>query len=311
MNKTIFIFGLIGILGILACTTITKENTAVTNTTKVTAPSKAKDPSPKFKAYWYNGTAEITSYTLQQARYGELREGTSSLIFVTEDFLPKIQVKADQQSSSNIPILKLNSTKKFNTGIYPYAIMQSAFYPIADNSHAIKISSSIQEWCGHVYAQLNNRTSHYDVVSHSYFQEEADEEFQLDTAILENELWTKIRITPSDLPQGELKIVPSLEFCRLKHYSIKAYEAKASLITTEGISKYTLIYPTLKRSISIQFKKEFPYEIEGWTETFISGSGNTAQNLTTTATKKARIISPYWNKNSNKDSVLREHLGLQ
>ena len=40
----------------------------------------------EFADYWYRGQAEITSYDLEQARYGELRSGTAVLVFVTEDF---------------------------------------------------------------------------------------------------------------------------------------------------------------------------------------------------------------------------------
>ena len=43
----------------------------------------------KFAKYWYKGKAEITSYKLQQARYGEMYEGTAVTIFVTEDFSNK------------------------------------------------------------------------------------------------------------------------------------------------------------------------------------------------------------------------------
>ena len=68
---------------------------------------------PKFNSYWYQGTAEITSYKLTQARYGEMHDGIAVNIFVTEDFLPQKQVKADSKNAENIPVLKLNSTKKF------------------------------------------------------------------------------------------------------------------------------------------------------------------------------------------------------
>jgi hypothetical protein len=74
----------------------------------------------KFKDYWYQGKAEITSYKLTQARYGGIYKGTAVNIFVTEDFLPEKQVKADAKNKANIPILKLNSTKNFVTGILSY-----------------------------------------------------------------------------------------------------------------------------------------------------------------------------------------------
>ncbi|NJX16752.1 septum formation inhibitor Maf [Tamlana crocina] len=259
-----------------------------------------------FKNYWYAGEAEISSYKLEQARYGELREGTAVLVYVTEDFLPKIQVKADSRNESTIPILKLNATKNFNTGIYPYSIMQSTFYPVSNNQHALKVSSSIQEWCGQVYSQINNRNQ-FEVTSHSYFEAEADESFKLEKSILENELWTQLRIDPKSLPIGTLNIIPSLEFIRLKHIETKAYQAEAEL--TEG--QYTIDYPELNRKLTINFNPNFPYDILSWEERFKSGFGDSAQLLTTKATKLKTIKSAYWQQNSSKHEKLRNSLFLK
>ena len=63
-----------------------------------------------FKDYWYSGKAEITTYDLEQSRYGELRKGTATLIYVTEDFSAKEQVKSSDESFNNVSVLKLNST---------------------------------------------------------------------------------------------------------------------------------------------------------------------------------------------------------
>jgi hypothetical protein len=38
--------------------------------------AQEKPLTEEFKKYWYAGEAEITSYTLKQARYGEMRTGT-------------------------------------------------------------------------------------------------------------------------------------------------------------------------------------------------------------------------------------------
>nr|WP_321237535.1 septum formation inhibitor Maf [uncultured Psychroserpens sp.] len=264
-------------------------------------------PSEGFKAYWYAGEAEISSYKLEQARYGELRDGNAVLVFVTEDFLPEKQVKADRYNKSNTPVLKLNATKKFNTGVYPYSIMQSTFYPVSNTQHALKVSCSVQEWCGHVYSQLNNRAQ-FEITSHSYFESEADQDFKLDKAILENELWTQLRLDPNSLPSGDLEIIPPLEFIRLKHIQLKAYAANVNLNSKEGI--YEISYPELKRLILIHFNPEFPYDILGWEEQFSDGYGDNAKTLTTTATKLKTIKSPYWSKNSTADENLRKELQL-
>ena len=275
------------------------EDQELADTSEIRA---AAELSEEFKTYWYGGKAELTSYMLEQARYGEIRKGQAVLIYVTEDFNPVKQVKAEFSDPENVSVLKLNATKNFNTGIYPYSIMQSTFYPVDNNQHALKVSSSIQEWCGQVYAQINNRDE-FEVMSHSYFEMEADQDFSLDKSTLENELWTQLRIDPQSLPQGEIELIPSLEFLRLKHKDIKAYPATATLAK----DKYTINYKDLDRAITIYFNAEFPYGIEGWEEEFRSGS----QMLTTRATKLKRINTSYWKQNSNADEVMRDSLMLR
>ncbi len=268
-----------------------------------------KSLSEEFKTYWYAGDAEITSYTLEQARYGELRSGHAVLVYVTEPFLPEKQVKADGNDPSNVSVLKLNSTKKYLTGIYPYSIMSSTFYPVNNHQHAIKVSNSIQEWCGHVYSQINNRDQ-FEFTSHSYFEREADQNEILSKNVLENELWTQLRIDPKSLPTGNLEIIPSLEFIRTAHIPIKAYTAKATLMESQGISTYTLQYMDLERTLSITYSTDFPHSIEEWTETFKSGFGPNAKELVSKAKKNKRIKTSYWQLNRNKDLIYRDSLGL-
>jgi hypothetical protein len=273
--------------------------------TAVASP-ETKPLSSEFKSYWYQGLAEITSFKLSQERYGELHEGTAVQIYVTEDFLPDSQVKAETSSSSNIPVLKLNATKKFNTGIYPYSIMESTFYPVSRASHALKISASIQEWCGQVYTQVNNRDS-LEVQSHSYFQGEADRQFSLEKTCMENELWNLLRIHPESLPTGTFQILPSLEYLQLRHVPIKTYEVMASLES----DRYTLTYPSLERQLIIRFNPEFPHDILGWQESIVVGFGANQSIMTTKAQRINSIKTAYWSHNTNTDTYLRDELGLE
>jgi hypothetical protein len=299
------------IIAFTACKSADKEKSTLattneTNSLNYTPPIKERVISQSFKDYWFSGTAEITSYRLEQARYVEIRLGNAALIFVTEDFLPEAQVKADRTAADNIPILKLNATKSFNTGIYPYSIMTSTFYPVFQESHAIKVSQSMQEWCGHVDAQLNNR-ERYEINSHSYFEGEADQHFSLEKVILENELWTQLRIDPSQLPTGAFEAIPDLSYIRLKHIDVKAYQANGTLLK----DSYKIEYPSLQRSLLIHFETDFPHKITAWEETFKSGFGANAKTLTSKATAIKTIKSAYWSKNSTADDYLRKDLGLE
>lgn len=263
----------------------------------------------EFKSYWYSGEAELTSYTLEQARYGNLNEGHAVLVFVTEPFLAEKQVKADRPTDQSTSVLKLNSIKKFFTGIYPYSIMTSTFQPVKQKGHALKVSSSVQEWCGHVYSQLNN-WENFEIKAHSYFESEGDREFEMEKNFLEDELWTHIRLAPDELPTGEQSVIPSFEYFRLQHKDIKVHTAQITRGNQGENSTYTVHYPELQRTLKITYTKAFPHYIQGWEETAHGGFGSGENLLTTKATLKKRIKAPYWSWHDPDDVALRKELGL-
>ena len=260
--------------------------------------------SSEFKSYWFDGTAEISSYTLDQSRYGAPREGTAVLIYVTEDFLPDKQVKANQKSESTQTVLKLNRTKNFLTGIYPYSIMTSIFSRLGQSRPLVKTTTSIQEWCGQAYLQLNRREN-LEVKSHSYFEGEADQNLQFKDALTEEELWVWIRTQPDRLPQGTLDLLPSFEFIRLKHKPLQLYQAQAVLEQNDTLHTYSLTYAELQRKLSISFTKVAPHTILGWTEEDLKNL-----NQTTRAQIKKTVKLPYWKLNKLGDEQFRDSLGL-
>ena len=266
--------------------------------------AESRDLSDAFKSYWYNGEAELNSYDLEFYRYGEKRNGSAMLIFVTEDFLRDQQVKASSKSKNSISVMKLNATKKFNTGIYPYSIMQSSFLPLAKKDPLIKASSRIQEWCGQVYAQLNYRTN-FEIQTHSYFENESDTRYELNPTLTENELWIQLRIDPKQVDTGSVQVVPDLSFLQLNHKDFKSYSADLKQTEDEFILTQ-LIYENLGRVLKIYQSKSFPFSIEKWEEIAIT-SGDT---LISKATKRKTLRTKYWQKNSNKYLHLRDTLKL-
>ena len=271
-----------------------------------------------FGDYWYQGKAEITSYEMEQARYGEIRKGHAVLIFVTEDFSKSKQVKLDnpqKDPEDAVKILKLNFVRKFITGIYPYSIMTSVFTPVELSSHpnTLKLSFSSQEWCGNVHTQANHKKNRYEFNSYSYFESEGDAKFELEDAILEDELWTRIRISPDRLPVGNIKIIPSLLSSRLKHFELKVENAFAEKVVIDkkrDLVSYRVNYKNLDRNIQINFINKFPYEIVEWSEEYKSGFGTNPKLLKTKGVKSKTLIIDYWNKNDIEDEDLRKVLGI-
>ena len=270
----------------------------------------------EFSDYWHRGEAEITSYDLEQARYGEIHPGTAVTIFVTEDFSRAKHVKLDDPQAAGadrVPILKLNATRDFNTGIYPYSMMTSVFSPVAGDPRSLKVTTSSQEWCGHTFTQVNRSGDGYRARQFSYFEIEGDQDLTLSGVRLEDELWTTLRLDPEALPTGELNLLPGTFYLRLRHVEIAPARAEASLSAADGEGRrtYTVSYPDLGRTLEIRFEAEFPYRIQGWQETYRSGFGPSAQELTTRATLRERIMSPYWRQNRRADAPLRQELGLE
>jgi hypothetical protein len=274
------------------------------------APAPSFDHA-RFGRYWNQGKAELTRYHLDQARYGEMHAGEAVLIFVTEPFLPDKQVKLERgDPSKGISVLKLNFVRKFFTGIYPYSLMTSTFTPVGSpNARALKVASSSQEWCGQTFTQLNLRGGQYRGLLRSYFEAEGDRDFEVAPAVLEDELWTRIRLAPETLPVGEVEVVPALQYARLWHKEVRPEKATASLRAEGKDSVYSLDYAAIPRKLVIRFENAFPYKITGWEETQPGGFEGSSL-LTTKAVATGSLLLDYWRRHSNVDAHFRNQLGL-
>ncbi|WP_266206037.1 hypothetical protein [Pontibacter kalidii] len=271
-----------------------------------------------FGAYWYQGKAELNTYTLEQYRYGEKREGEAVLVFVTEDFSQKKQVKLDDPQADQgdaQKVLKLNLTKKFVTGIYPYSMMLSVFTPVYDNIPAVKVTASVQEWCGQTFTQLNRKGGKYKARLFSYFEQEADQESSID-AMPEDNLWTLLRLHPSQVPTGEVKLIPSLLDQRLTHEKLEAEEAQIRITSAkQGMAGFNaadlqvleVSYTSYPRTLRIFYASAFPFEIAGWEE---ERAGKDGQQEVSRATRKAKMVTDYWTKNKQEHEPLRRELQL-
>lgn len=305
-NSKLSVLGLMMGIAYIGCTGVNGQNTDAAN-----------PHSKEFKKYWYSGQAELTRYQLEQARYGEIHQGEAVLIFVTEDFDMQDQVKHERGEGKNVAsVLKLNFTKKFITGLYPYSMMASVFTPVDTGKKTQKVTASSQEWCGHTFSQLNHKNNRYEGRLYSYFQQEGDQEFSLDVVTLEDEIWTKIRLDPAALPLGRIKLIPGSLFLRLKHRPFAVEEANASLVpvkdeklSPDELVSYRIEYTDFVRVLEITFEQAFPHRIVAWEEQS-QGDPDGSEVLTTRAIKTHTIKSAYWEKNNRTDAPMRSQLGL-
>lgn len=279
--------------------------------------------SNNFWNTWGDGKGEISAYSLEFPRYGELKKGTIISIFVTENFSKKLGVKANagKHPAEDIkPVMKLNLVKDFQTGIYDYNIMTSSFIatealgkrPIGS---PIKTSYSSQEWCGHIYAQRRFEENSINTVSHSYFDGEADSTEKLDypkNALVEDNLplWARGLAYPF-LKPGETKkvnILTSMETMRLKHQDAAWQNAELSLskeTKTKKVKAGTFTVRTAKVSKqdgswwAFEVESKTPYKIISWR----NSEGLKAEILGSSREK-------YWSLKNNGDKSYLKKLGL-
>jgi hypothetical protein len=291
-------------VSILACV----KTSNVANQAKKEAPSAAfvLPALPAPDQYWYQGKAELTTYDVEQERYGEIRKANQVNIFVTEDFSNNKQVKLDDPAAAGddrVPVLKLNAVRKFNTGIYDYSLMSSVFTPMTGAS-SLKTTTTVQDWCGHVFAQLNNRgQGTWKGVFYSYFESEGDQQHDLSADYLEDELWTLARINPAALKAGKVRVVPSSIYLRLRHKPIQPEDATLAVNTTADGLTISLQYVSIERSLVLHLENKAPWRIKGWEE-------RSAGKLHSKGTLKALRMEPYWQENSNTFEHLRDSLLL-
>ncbi|NND08928.1 MAG: hypothetical protein HKN87_21360 [Saprospiraceae bacterium] len=274
--------------------------------------------SDQWSEYWYAGEAEISVYEGDQTRYSERHPGKAVLIFVTEDFLTDEQVKNESgQQENSASVLKTNLALDFTTGIYDYNIMNSVFTPIDQRKHpnTLKITTSVQDWCGQSFVQLNHKGNKYQVQLLSYFEKEGDANYKVENRVTEDELLNRIRLNPNTLPTGKFEIIPGTIFSLLKHVplepvTVEATQGKYSGRDMHGanLQQYVLQFDSFDRTLAFIYEAEFPHAIVGWKDAYPSVVSG--EKLTTVYRRVSTIKSPYWSKHDLEHMPLRAEIGL-
>ena len=275
------------------------------------------DPQPASDAFyrtWSDGKAELSGYRITTSRYGQLREGTAVLIFVTEEMNKKTLIKDDTGAvppADKEVVMKLNQTLDFRTGIYPYSVMTSVFGPVGSSGRErfapVKIAFSAQEWCGQVFHLLKPTVDGLESEIRSYFSTEGDADERLSTppfTLYEDALPIQLRELDGPFNGGEDwagHLVPAVWNLRKRHVPV---EAVSATITRESIDRdgvaataFTLRYGGVERTFWVEAGGS--RRLLGWE----ASDGERADILKTT-----RL--PYWQLNANGAESYLAELGL-
>ncbi len=268
--------------------------------------------SDQFWMRWGDGRAELSGYQITTPRYGELRQGTVVLIYVTEDLDRRTLVKDDLgqvAKEDRMTVLKLNHVLKFQTGIYPYSVMTSVFARL-DEQHTfppVKIALSSQEWCGHVYHVLRPAAGAVESELHSYFGAEGDRWVKVPIpsgTLYEDDLLIQLRELTGPFAGGKDwkgMMIPSLWSLRKAHQELKAVTASIQrervMIGNQALNRFTVVREGDKRVIFVETGGA--HRVMRW-----EGSDGEVALIK----KTARL--PYWTLNHLGDEKFLSKLGL-
>lgn len=272
--------------------------------------------SSEFWDHWGDGRAELDSYRATVSRYGEPRPAELVLIYVTEPHDRRRWIKDDGVEAPNrLEVLKLNSSLKFLTGIYPYSAMTSVFSPVDDwgveRFQPVKIGHSVQEWCGQYLHEVWPGRGVQRSVRLSYFPSDGERLHRSpvpEGTLYEDALLIQLRELDGSFAGGgdwEGWIVPSLWNVRrgvADAEPVRAAigrESVASSAASGGIEavRFVLRYDDYERVYEVEAAP--PRRILGWTTSL----GDTVRLART------RRLS-YWSRNDPGGRSLREELGL-
>lgn len=163
---------------------------------------------------WDDGRAEIDAYEASVRRYGVMRRLTAYLIVVKEDFSKSSLVKADpgHDPADLLTVLKLNHVINYQTGIYSYHQMASAFFD-RSTMDLVKLSLTSNEWCGNTYKEYTRRDGGGTLHVHTYWDGQAEASYPVPSGP-DVVFYDALPVFIRSLPQApgtvrELRLVPT------------------------------------------------------------------------------------------------------
>jgi len=266
--------------------------------------------------FWHDGKAEVSGYRLTVSRYGENRDGTAVMIFVTEPFNMAKRVKEERPPAKpreTTGVLKLNLVRDFQTGIYDYNTMVSVFAS-EETLQPVKVSFSSAEWCGHVYSEMRVDAASIRGTCSSYFEDESGPISlgRPSGGIMEDELFIALRGLKQDfLAPGASTAVaylPGTFYARLSHQPLAWTQATITRAPNETITvpagSYACKVYQLRivddRTGTFWIEDAAPHRIVKWT---------LAPDVNGELTGSARLA--YWRQHAEGDEAALKQLGLE
>lgn len=273
-----------------------------------------------FARTWYDGQAELNGYRWKGTRYGELRTGEAIAIFVTETIGADDHVKVDrpeEHRGATLTVLKLNLVRDFQTGLYDYNTMVTAFADV-ERLQPLRQTFSSAEWCGQVFEALDVRGKELTLDVQSYFQGESVQKTlpMKPDGITGEHLFVWLRgLRGHALAAGETRKLPYLADPferRLRHSEASWGELTVTrpkeLVLVSGKEQiWSIAYElgsTDGRTGKVMIEEAWPHRLLAW-------EWKRGSELLDSAILTGSQRMKYWELHAEGQEALRKELGLE
>lgn len=259
-----------------------------------------------FWSTWADGKAELSGYHATVPRYRALHDAELVLVYVTEPLDRETLIKDDAAPAPRrLPVMKLNISLKFQTGIYPYSVLTSVFAPVDgyfDERFApAKLTMTAQEWCGHVFEGMWVGPSAYAREGISYFADEGEVRETVSTApgaLYEDALLIQLRELDGPFLGGAAEwhgeVIPSLWRTRRTHAPARPLRATI----TRAAGTFTLRFDESGFTRTFEVEQAGAHRILAW---------RTSDGEDVRIMRTARLA--YWRMHDPGDEAHREEIG--
>jgi hypothetical protein len=269
--------------------------------------------------------AEISAYKTLQPCFGELKEGTTVLIFNPEMISRSTRLKftdlANAPKEDQVQVICFGRSLKFKAGLEDYSAMTSVFSATGfalgrDPFYPLKIAMTVADWSGSLYQHLVMDGKGARRELHSYVQTEGDKSDYLaepgEDAYYEDDLPVIIRELNGLFirigQKKECRIMSSLWQSRVSGRPlvfepgvIEKKMGKRHLVGNDVRNSTCWSWQVAGRTVEYWVDQKYPHCILEWKDS----EGGQGQLL------RLPVCTPYWEERLNKDLGFRKQLGLE
>jgi hypothetical protein len=226
-------------------------------------------PPEQFSAYWQRDQSEETAYDFQINNDHVNKPVT--LVFSAIDFRTDAHqpARTAEDRTRSVRVLACQLISPFPDSVGNRQEVQ-VFTPVnrSEFLETIQVYAALQTTNDRYAQRLDYQTGQFVLSRQQEDKQRMLPDYKLEKTLLEDELWTRIRLNPAKLPIGHIRLLPSLTTRQGRLWAEKAIATRADsgsvAFSRPGLQAYSVRFDKSGRTLTIWYARDFPHRIAGW-----------------------------------------------